>query len=521
MDNKIQLKQPTPKEQPTGDRGSSGKGGGAKPAPAKPASPPPARLVSLDAYRGLIMTMLAANAFGIYAFTQIDAASPLWGRHDHGFWQQVGFHFEHPEWESKFGLMGISFWDLIQPAFMFMVGVAMPFSYRRRESQGQKSWTRHIHAFIRALVLVLLGVFLSSTDRPQTNWIFPNVLCQIGLGYLFTYALLGCRWYWQTTAITAILVGYWALFYFNPPNPDYDFAAVLTEYPTVIDHVEDVEVPGAIEGDATTEGEAEPDASIDGNAASSDAEPTAADEEVAIVEEVEEEAEPEPGVIYEGRFRPWSKNGNIAHRVDVQLLNWFPRPDERVGNRDDEDENGRFLYNRGGYQTLNFVPSIATMLLGVLCGQILLIGSWGAWKKIGILILLGGVCFGLSLAAELVCPVVKRIWTPSWVLFSGAYVIWGLAAFYMLFDALPFKWLAFPLVVVGMNSILMYMMGQLIGSWTIRQVHIHFGIPITTVLGANALNDMMYQPIVDSTAKFLVFWLIAYWLYRQRYFLRI
>jgi predicted acyltransferase len=161
------------------------------------------------------------------------------------------------------------------------------------------------------------------------------------------------------------------------------------------------------------------------------------------------------------------------------------------------------------------------MLLGVLCGQMLLVVTWGPWKKVGVLILVGGVCFGLSLAAELVCPVVKRIWTPSWVLFSGAYVIWGLALFYLLFDALPLKVLAFPLVVIGMNSILIYLMGELMSGWTIQQVHTHLGGPITSIFGKGALSPQMYAPIFENSAKFLVFWLIAYWLYRQRYFVRI
>ena len=50
-------------------------------------------------------------------------------------------------------------------------------------------------------------------------------------------------------------------------------------------------------------------------------------------------------------------------------------------------------------------------------------------------------------------PVAKRIWTPSWALFSGGYVITLLAIFYILFDIFPFKRLAFPLVVIGMKGL--------------------------------------------------------------------
>ena len=69
------------------------------------------------------------------------------------------------------------------------------------------------------------------------------------------------------------------------------------------------------------------------------------------------------------------------------------------------------------------------------------------------------------------------------MLFSGAFVIWGLALFFLLFDALPLKRLAFPLVVIGMNSILIYLFGELMGDWTVAQVHTHFGSFIRGVFG--------------------------------------
>ena len=169
------------------------------------------------------MTMLAASGFGIYAFTQIDAASPLWQKHDHALWQQIGFRFEHPEWESKFGVIGVSFWDLIEPAFMFMVGAAMPFSYRRRATAGAAVMdAAHPRRNpCRWCSCCSASFCIRWAVRPRIGS-SPNVLCQIGLGYLFAYALLGLRWYWQVGAIAVILAGYWALFYFNPPPNDHD-----------------------------------------------------------------------------------------------------------------------------------------------------------------------------------------------------------------------------------------------------------------------------------------------------------
>ena len=83
-----------------------------------------ARVTSLDAYRGFIMILLAGGAFGLRAVARQQGDDPAW--------QDVLFHVTHPVWLSQFSWIGVSAWDLIQPAFMFMVGVALPFSVARR-----------------------------------------------------------------------------------------------------------------------------------------------------------------------------------------------------------------------------------------------------------------------------------------------------------------------------------------------------------------------------------------------------
>src|ERR1700722_9083743 len=88
---------------------------------AAPAAPPP-RLVSLDAYRGFIMLVMASGGLG---FVAMHKKFP-----DSGLWSFLGFQFDHVEWT------GCAFWDLIQPSFMFMVGVAAPFSFASRAAKG-------------------------------------------------------------------------------------------------------------------------------------------------------------------------------------------------------------------------------------------------------------------------------------------------------------------------------------------------------------------------------------------------
>ncbi len=420
----------------------------------------PKRLVSLDAYRGFIMIMLAAAGFGIHQLSQLPAEAPVWQQLDYTAWQQIGYNFEHPEWVSNFAVfdveylkIGVSFWDLIQPAFMFMVGVAMPYSFARRAFDGHGFFRRSAHALWRAVVLVLLGVFLSSCWSSQTNWVFMNVLSQIGLGYVFVYMLMGRKFWLQLLVFVVILGGYWGWFFsYTAPN-DYDY------------------------------------------------------EQAGITSAAKET------VVFTDKFAPWSKNANVGHELDVQLLNMFPRV------KDDP-----FVFNRGGYVTLNFIPSMATMLLGVFCGQLLRSEKrW--WQKFLLLVLSGAACLALGvLAGEYACPVVKRIWTPSWVLLSGGWVIWMLAAFYFVFDLCRLRWLAFPLVVVGMNSIAMYMMGQMMRPWAINQVRIHFlGLLQRIEIWTKTpfLADNLYGHVVWPTAGFIVFWLIAFWMYRKKYFVRV
>ncbi len=91
---------------------------------------PAERLLSLDAFRGLVMCTLAVNGFAFASTAKRLGYGPDADVDTYAgsIWQFLAFHNTHPEWNSQFYVVGCSFWDLIQPAFMFMVGVAMPYS---------------------------------------------------------------------------------------------------------------------------------------------------------------------------------------------------------------------------------------------------------------------------------------------------------------------------------------------------------------------------------------------------------
>jgi predicted acyltransferase len=373
------------------------------------------RLLSLDTYRGFLMLILASSGLQI---PKVAAHFP-----DSAAWRFLRYEFDHPAWRS------CSFWDLIQPSFMFMVGVAVPYSVASRRARGESSRRILVHALWRSLVLVLLGVFLSSSGRPQTDWSFVNVLSQIGLGYTFLVLLEGRGVRVQLGAVVAILVGTWLCFVLYP-------------------------------------------------------------------------------VAGTGIAAHFEKGSNFAARVDLSLLNLFPPHDYRG--------------NAGGYQTLNFVPATATMLIGVMAGE-LLRGPAAPRAKLVWLLRAGAICFAAGVLADpqilpfvrsawVLCPIVKRIWTPSWAVFCAAWTLWILAGFYWLVDVKGHQRWTTPFVAVGMNCTAMYLMWQLWKGWVLRSIETHLG---------HAPFEGSYGPMIASTAWTAVLWSVCFWMYRRKIFLKV
>ncbi len=199
----------------------------------------------------------------------------------------------------------------------------------------------------------------------------------------------------------------------------------------------------------------------------------------------------------------WDKNANLATAFDDRFLNLFPRAQPFKGNK-------------GGYVTLSFIPTLGTMILGLIAGGALRRERGSGWK-IGWLILVGTAlgAAGWGLGELGVCPIVKRIWTPSWVLFSGGLCFWLLAAWYAVIDVVGLKSWAFPFVVIGMNSIAAYCMSGLFKNFILDAATTHLGRESFGVLGPE------YQTLVSGGMVLLVLWLILFWMYRRRIFLRI
>ena len=209
------------------------------------------------------------------------------------FWAFLAKQQSHAPW------VGCNLHDLIQPSFSFIVGVALPFSIAARLARGHAQSRLTLHAFWRALLLILLGVFLRSTGATttQTNWTFEDTLSQIGMGYGFLF-LLGFRSVRvQWAALCCILLAYWAFFAAYPlPGPEFDWARIGIK----------PDWPGNLPGFAAH----------------------------------------------------WNINTNPAWAFDTWFMNLFPR-------------KAPFNANGGGYSTLSFIPTLATMILGLIAGETL------------------------------------------------------------------------------------------------------------------------------------------------------
>ena len=126
-----------------------------------------------------------------------------------------------------------------------------------------------------------------------------------------------------------------------------------------------------------------------------------------------------------------------------------------------------------------------------------------------------GIALGLVLDLTGICPIVKRIWTPAWTLYSTGFVAIMLAVMVALVDGLAFKRLAFPLIIVGLNPITLYCLFQLSTSFIRNQLQIHLGQDIFAIFGD------LWIPMMKRAGVLLTLWLIILWMYRRKVFLRL
>jgi predicted acyltransferase len=356
---------------------------------APPKSAGEQRYVALDAFRGFIMFTLASEGFGFGALQK----DPTYAG--------VASWFEHVPWT------GAVFWDLIQPSFMFMVGVAMPFALVRRTEQGATPRQNLNHVAIRSLKLILLSQFLIIVSDQKVQFQLINVLSQIAFTYILTYLILQLEFRWQVASAAFLLAFHSALF-----------------------------------------------------------------------------------MLFPGPEGSFSREGNIGAVIDKAILG----------------------YNYHGYYvTINFITSTVTTLFGAWTGNLLRTRRPLA-GKLRILALGSLAAFVGGLALSPLVPMVKRLWTASFTLYSAGWVLLMMLAFVVLIEVWGVKKPAFPLVVVGMNSIFIYSAGFLVKGSVDNWISAFSG-------GFKFVGKL--APVAQNCAVMLVLWYLCYWLYKRRIFLKV
>jgi heparan-alpha-glucosaminide N-acetyltransferase len=363
-------------------------------APKPAIVPQPAesrRYLALDAFRGFIMVILVSEGFGLAELAKRNPA-----------FIGIANQFDHRPWEW------IAFWDLIQPAFMFMVGVAMPFALARRLEQGATRRQLFRHVAARSLRLLLMSQILLSIQRNELFFQLTNVLAQIAITYFLCFLIMQLRFRWQAVVAALILIGHWALY---------------------------VMFPGT-----------------------------------------------------EGAF--FSKTTNIGAVID-----------HFVFGRD----------NSGYWVSINFITSTATTLFGVWTGQ-LLASQRTHGQKMRIIGMAAAACLALGLLIHPWNPIIKRICTSSFTIYSTGWVLLMLLAFYWVVEVKGYRKWTFPLIVIGANSIFIYSVDMILHGWLNKSVAVF-------TKDYQWLGD--FAPVAQSCTVLLVMWYLCFCLYRRKIFFKL
>ncbi|MDX8338203.1 DUF5009 domain-containing protein [Draconibacterium sp. IB214405] len=365
---------------------------------------PEGRLLSLDFFRGITMFLLVAEGTHLWS---VLVQEPVSGTIFESFFQQ----FHHHPWN------GLRFWDLIQPFFMFIVGVAMPFSYANRIKRGDSRSSITKHIIKRCIILLAFGVALHCGYNRKLVWELWNVLSQLSVTILIAYFLMRYKWSVQIAVSIGLLL--------------------LTE------------------------------------------------------------------VLYrsfpvEGFNQPFVKDHNFGSWMDMILM-------------------GK-INNGGGWVAINCIPTAAHTIWGVVAGQLLQSAKKPS-KKVQLLVVSGLIILvaGYLLDWTSVTPIIKRISSSSFVLASGGWALLVLAFSYWFIDIKKINRWIFPFIVVGTNSIFIYLFSNTVGGQWLNGF---------VAIFTHGILDWFNTPefilnLITALSVLAIEWLLCFYLFVKRILLRV
>ena len=361
------------------------------------------RVKSLDALRGFDMFWIIGGDAICRSLPAIKDASCT---------RFLASQVNHKPWA------GFTFYDLVFPLFLFIVGAVFPFSLLRRASEEKDRKRIYARVVKRTLVLIVLGLVAGGVlgfDFANMRW--TGVLQRIGLCYLLAAILvLNTKVRTQVAVFVAILLLYWAAMALIPV-PGYG-AGVMTPEGSLHSYIDQKVLPGRISAE-------------------------------------------------------------------------FYGPGDSLG-------------------AISTLTAVCSLLLGVFAGYWLKSGRSGKTKTLGLVA--GGIfCLGVGYVWGLVFPIIKHIWTSSYVVWAGGWCLLLLALFYWLIDVKGWGRWAFFFVVIGTNAILVYF-GQEV---------IDFDAIAKFFLGGVEQHSAAFAPLILPVGALAVKWLGLVFLYRRKIFFKV
>lgn len=432
----------------------------------------PTRVVAVDVLRGLVLFLLIPDLFGGFSFYKMAVLYP-----DDVVWGWLGHQFHHVPWT------GAVLWDFVMPVFIFLVGVAIPYSYQNRRSRGDSHGQLLIHAIIRAVALCLLGLLIQYEPYCRLEELLPFLILILGLPITeWSQRYFGIvdkakayRYYNLLSVLILSAVGIWVWEHYVQLH-QYHFNQILTQIGLaylpaflLVRHRPVVQFSVAMIILAT--------------------------HGAAFAFFVPPSELHQADAAFTGYFAHWNNGDNLAAVFDLWFLNLLPRAEPYVVN---------------GHHTLVIIPLISSMLFGMLVGRhIMLMHDKGKVVYQLLVVALLAIVSGWLMALS-IFPLVKLMNTPSWIILSAGVALFLLAMMYWLCDVSGQTRWAVPFIVLGANSVLLYFLAST-QRWR-----------ITVLLEKFAGTDFLaHKPVIESLFVLATLWLVAFVLYRVRVFIRL